>query len=144
MPLGGLFLTNLAIYNAAMLQRFSRDARRGVIEAQKVAEELGANSYTADCLLLAVILDRNSCAAQILTHLRVDLGQVDEALRQAIKETPQLTRRKHEMTRPSRHAVDLAYAEARSMKNRIVGTEPCYWACCNATKASQGPCLEIV
>jgi ATP-dependent Clp protease ATP-binding subunit ClpC len=106
-----------------MWQRFSKQARSAVMGAEKEMQALGTTIFSADVLFLAIITDRTSSASQILTHLGVDLDQVDKALREAITATPQPSRGRSQMSRGSKRAIDLAYDEARGMKDRIIGTE---------------------
>ena len=106
-----------------MWQKFSQEARTAVFQAQKEMQALGATICSADVLFLGIILDRTSSASQILIHLGANLDQVEKALREAIQAGPQLTWGKSELSRGSKRAIDVAYDEARGMKDRLVGTE---------------------
>lgn len=59
-----------------MFERFTRDARQVVIEAQRDAAEVGAPEVTPLHLLVAMLRAREGTAAQLLTRLGVSIDDV--------------------------------------------------------------------
>jgi ATP-dependent Clp protease ATP-binding subunit ClpA len=106
-----------------MWQRFTERARKVVFYAQEEAGRLGENYVSTEHLLLGLVRENDSLAAQILDRLGVSLVRIrSEVERQVTRGDGRLGSDMQLMPRAKR-VVDLAYDEARQLNNNYIGTE---------------------
>ena len=106
-----------------MWQRFTERARRTVFFAQEEAVRLGENYVSAEHLLLGLVREVDSVAAQILDRMGVAPGrlrrQIEAELpRGVVHEIEEMV-----LTPRAKRVIDLAYDEARQMNHNYIGTE---------------------
>lgn len=106
-----------------MWQRFTERARRVIFFGQEEAARMGENYVGTEHLLLGLIREEESVAGHVLTRLGVALGNVRaEIERQVIRGAGNLGQ-DMQLTPRAKHAIDLAYEEAREFNNNYIGTE---------------------
>jgi ATP-dependent Clp protease ATP-binding subunit ClpA len=107
-----------------MWQRFTERARRAVFLAQEQAVKHGTAEVTPELLLLAIVQESATTAAEALDLCNVGLGQVREAVEAVIP--PGAGARLGQdmtMTREAKRAIDKAYELARMVGVNYIGSE---------------------
>src|SRR5437868_4053656 len=106
-----------------MWQRFTERARRVVFFAQEEAGRLGENYVSTEHLLLGLIRENDSVAARILLRLEVPLENIRSEVEQMVTRGDGRLGQDMQLTPRSKRCIDLAYDEARMLKNNYIGTE---------------------
>lgn len=106
-----------------MWQRFTERARKVVFYAQEEAQKAGGPAVNPEHLMLGLLRETESTGCMALRRIGVDLDALRSAVRdllplQSNKPTPDMT-----LATGSKHAISLAYDEARSMNDSYIGTE---------------------
>lgn len=106
-----------------MWQRFTERARKVVFYAQEEAQKYGEGYVSTEHLLLGLVREPGSLAAQVLEQLSLSLErvryEVDKQLpRGDMRPTSDMT-----LTPRAKRVIDLAYDEARNLNNNYIGTE---------------------
>jgi ATP-dependent Clp protease ATP-binding subunit ClpC len=105
-------------------QRFTKRARLLVFFAQEEAGRRDEKGVSTAHLLLGLTRENDSVAARLLAGMGVSLDGIRiEIGRQAVKEEVRADLELQELTQQARHAIDLAYDEARQLRNHYIGTE---------------------
>jgi Clp amino terminal domain, pathogenicity island component len=104
-------------------QRFTERARRVVFFAQEEAARLGENYVGTEHLLLGLVRENDSVAAQVLDRMGISGESVRGAvLRQVTRGSGNLGQ-DMQLTPRAKRVIDLAYEQARQLKNNYIGTE---------------------
>ncbi|MGO8673415.1 MAG: Clp protease N-terminal domain-containing protein [Capsulimonadaceae bacterium] len=107
----------------SLWHRYTERARRVVFYSQEEAGRFGVNYVSTEHLLLGLVRDDDSVAARVLDGI----GASREAIRAEIE--LQVTRGDGrlgpdvQLSSQAKRALDLAYDEARRLKNNYIGTE---------------------
>ncbi len=106
-----------------MWQRFTERARKVVFYAQEEAGRLGENFVSTEHLLLGLIREDDSFTAHVLERMGIDRGNIrSEIERQATHGAGRLSQ-DMQLTPRAKQVIDLAYAEAKRLKNNYIGGE---------------------
>src|SRR3569833_1012249 len=106
-----------------MWQRFTERARRVVFFAQEESARLGENYVGTEHLLLGLIRDSDNVAMQILDRIGVSAERIRADVERQVARGHGHLGQEMEFTPRSKRVVDLAYEEARSLRNNYIGTE---------------------
>ena len=106
-----------------MWQRFTERARRVVFFAQEEAGRLGENEVSTEHLLLGLVREDDSVAARILTRLHVSCAKVRSEVDRQVTRGEGRLGNEMQLTPRAKRVIDLAYDEARNLKNEYIGTE---------------------
>jgi hypothetical protein len=104
-------------------QRFTERARRIVFFAQEEAARLGENYVGSEHLLLGLVRENDSVAARILDRLGVPLGRIRSDIERQVTRGHGNLGQDMQLTPRAKRVIDLAYDEARQLRNNYVGTE---------------------
>src|SRR5689334_23805775 len=106
-----------------MWQRFTERARRVVFFAQEEAARLGENYVGTEHLLLGLVRENDSVAARLLTeHLAIPLESIRAAVESQVTRGPGNMGQDMQLTPRATQMIDLAYEEARRLKNNYIGS----------------------
>ncbi len=106
-----------------MWQRYTERARRVLDLAQAEAAQSG-NSYVAmEHMLLALAQEHDCVAARIIVRLGVPLERIQFEIESQTSRAGSSVGGSRDYSSRLKQAVDLAYEEARELKNHYVGTE---------------------
>jgi nicotinamidase-related amidase len=106
-----------------MWQRLSERARKVIFYAQQEAQKLGEGYVSTEHLLLGLVREPDSVAARVLEKMGVSLSRIRSEVEK------QLPRGEHKpvqemiLSPRAKRVIDLAYDEARFLKNNYIGTE---------------------
>ncbi len=106
-----------------MWQRFTERARKVVFYAQEEAQKFGEGYVSTEHLLLGLVREPDSVAARVLEKMGVSLSRIRSEVEK------QLPRGEHKpvqemiLSPRAKRVIDLAYDEARFLKNNYIGTE---------------------
>jgi ornithine carbamoyltransferase len=106
-----------------MWQRFTERARSVVFFAQQEANLLGTTSVSTEHLLLGMIRDDTTVAMRILNRMGVTADQIRIAVESQAERGNGNLSVDMQLTPIAKHAIDLAYDEARRLDNKYIGTE---------------------
>ena len=106
-----------------MWQRFTERARRVVFFAQEEAGRLGENYVSTEHLLLGLVRENDSVAAQVLQRIGVSCGQVRSEVERRVERGDGRLGQDMQLTPRAKRVIDLAYDEARLLNNNYIGTE---------------------
>ena len=106
-----------------MWQRFTERARKVVFYAQEEAGRLGENYVSTEHLLLGLVRENDSVAARILDRLGVSLGRIRSEIERQVARGDGRLGQDMQLTPRAKRVIDLAYDEARQLKNDYIGTE---------------------
>jgi hypothetical protein len=106
-----------------MWQRFTERARRTVFNAQEEAKRLGYPAVGPEHLLLGMVSQKEIIATVILERLGISRFSVRDALQAQIVPGSDQPEEVTDLTPEGKRAIDLAYEEARRLKNNYIGTE---------------------
>jgi ATP-dependent Clp protease ATP-binding subunit ClpA len=106
-----------------MWQRFTERARRVVFFAQEEAALLGENFVGTEHFLLGVVRETNSVATRILDRLGIPLARIRADIERQVTRGPGNLGQDMQLTPGAKRVIDLAYEEARQLKNNYMGTE---------------------
>ena len=108
-----------------MWQRFTERARRVVFLAQEEADKLGENEVCTGHLLLGMVRLNEGTAVEVLKRMGIGLDTVEQEVLRVMQPNQSAAEKKKEMqlSNPAKHAIDLAYDEARSLNDDYIGTE---------------------
>ena len=106
-----------------MWQRFTERARRVVFFAQEEAGRLGENYVSTEHLLLGLVRENDSVAARILDRMGVSLGRIRSEIERQVTRGDGRLGQDMQLTPRAKRVIDLAYDEARQLKNNYIGTE---------------------
>jgi ATP-dependent Clp protease ATP-binding subunit ClpC len=113
-----------------MWQRFSKEAREAIYKAQAIAEARKDGQVSSGHILMSLCTQAGTVADHILATHQLSQQQVLAATEAALPVGGHVAF-KHDMplTAEVKAIVDLAYDEARRLKNRYIGTEHLLLAC---------------
>ena len=107
-----------------MWQRFTERARRVVFLAQEEADKLGENEVCTGHLLLGLALLDDGAAVEILNRMGISLDVIRQEVLGVMQPYRSAAEKKEmQLSNPAKHAIDLAYDEARALKDDYIGTE---------------------
>ncbi|MCW3101047.1 MAG: ornithine carbamoyltransferase [Chthonomonadaceae bacterium] len=106
-----------------MWQRFTERARRVVFFAQEEAGRLGENYVSTEHLLLGLVRENDSVAARILDSMGVSLGRIRNEIERQVARGDGRLGQDMQLTPRAKRVIDLAYDEARQLRNNYIGTE---------------------
>lgn len=106
-----------------MWQRFTERARRIVFFAQEEAGRLGENYVSTEHLLLGMVRENDSVAAQILDNMGISLGRIRSEIERQVTRGDGRLGTDMQLTPRAKRVIDLAYDEARQLSNNYIGTE---------------------
>ena len=109
-----------------MWQRFTEKARRVVFYAQEEAERLGGRFVSTEQLLAGLLRDSDTIAVHVLVALGVPFDRVEAGARAALASVPIGSAQPGQdmtLTDQGKRAIDYAYAEARLLGDKHIGTE---------------------
>ena len=106
-----------------MWQRFTEHARKVVFLAQEEAGKLGNNYVSTEHMLLAILREPNSGAAQALRLMSVDLDALRAGVEGDVAHKEWKLGADMQLTPRAKRAIDLAYDESRSMQHDNVCSE---------------------
>jgi ornithine carbamoyltransferase len=106
-----------------MWQRFTERARGVVFFAQEEASLMGTNYVSTEHLLLGMIRDDTTVAVRILNRMGVTTDQIRIAVESQAERGNGNFSSDTQLTPIAKHAIDLAYDEARRLDNKYIGTE---------------------
>jgi hypothetical protein len=106
-----------------MWQRFTERARRVIFYAQEEAGHLGENAVATEHLLLGLTRDDDHLAARILTKLGCSLETLRKEVERQVARSNREPGQETQLTPRAKRVIDLAYDEARMLRNNYIGTE---------------------
>jgi excisionase family DNA binding protein len=106
-----------------MWQRFTERARKSVFYAQEEAKANSEMYVSTEHLLLGLTRENDHVAAQILLRLGVTLEQVRAEVKKHISPGTDKPDGDMQLTPRAKRVIDLAYDEARLLRNNYIGTE---------------------
>src|SRR5450755_3810326 len=106
-----------------MWQRFTERARKVVFYAQEEAGKLGENYVSTEHLLLGLVRENDSVAARILDRMGVSLGRIRSEIERQVTRGDGRLGQDMQLTPRAKRVIDLAYDEARQLRNNFIGTE---------------------
>ncbi|MGC4045621.1 MAG: Clp protease N-terminal domain-containing protein [Armatimonas sp.] len=107
-----------------MWQRFTERARRVIFYAQEETGRLGENYVSTEHILLGIVREDDTVAARILDLLGVSRGRIRaEVERQITAGEGAKIGQDMQLTPRAKRVIDLAYEEARELRNNYIGTE---------------------
>lgn len=106
-----------------MWQRFTEHARKIVFYAQEEAGRLGENYVSTEHLLLGLVREEDNTAGRLLDRLGVSAGAVRAGVGAHVRRGEGRLGQDMQLTPAAKKVIDLAYDEARSLKNNYIGTE---------------------
>ena len=106
-----------------MWQRFTERARKAVFYAQEEAGRLGQNYVMPEHLLLGLIREDDSVAARILDRIGVSRDLIRSEVERQVSRGNGGGGQDMQLTPAAKKVIDLAYAEARDLKNNYIGGE---------------------
>ncbi len=106
-----------------MWQRFTERARRVVFFAQEEAGRLGESFVSTEHLLLGLVREHDSVAARILDRMGVSLTRIRSEIERSATRGAGRQGTDMQLTPRAKRVIDLAYDEARQLKNDYIGTE---------------------
>jgi RNA polymerase sigma factor (sigma-70 family) len=107
----------------ASWERFTERARRVVFFAQDEAARFGGNEVSPELLLLGLLWDKDSLAGRILDQLEVSPEQIRAEVERQLVHGQGSPGKEMQLTPQSKRVIDLAFEEARRLKNNYIGTE---------------------
>ena len=106
-----------------MWQRFTEGARKLVFFAQEEAGNLGENSVGTEHLLLGITRVPDSVGALMLEQLGVSLDALRAAVEARVQRGDGRLGQDMQLAPRAKRAIDLAYDEAKRLKNNYIGVE---------------------
>jgi ornithine carbamoyltransferase len=106
-----------------MWQRFTERARRVVFFAQEEAGRLGENQVSTEHLLLGLVREDDSVAAQVLKRMDIPTARIRQEVERQITRGDGRLGADMQLTPRAKRVIDLAYDEARDIGNEYIGTE---------------------
>jgi nicotinamidase-related amidase len=106
-----------------MWQRLSERARKVIFYAQEEAQKLGEGYVSTEHLLLGLVREPDSAAARVLERMGVSFSQVRAEVEKLIPRGEPKLAQEMTLTPRAKCVIDLAYEEARFLKNKYIGTE---------------------
>jgi hypothetical protein len=104
-------------------QRFTERARRVVFFAQEEAAGLGENYVGTEHLLLGLVRENDSVAGRALERLGISGESVRGAVLKRVTRGRGNLGQDMQLTPRAKRVIDLAYEQARQLKNDYLGTE---------------------
>lgn len=102
-----------------MWQRFTQSARTMIFRAQQAAQEQGAESVDEFYFLTAMLGEGECTAHQVLVQLGADLDRLAAGARASSKPAGE----RWGLTYSAKRVVDCAFAEAKTLRDKHIGTE---------------------
>lgn len=106
-----------------MWQRLTEQARQAIQYAQEEAGRRGENLVGTEHLLLGLIREPDTVAAQLLANLGVSLSRLQMEVERYQPRSSAPQGDYFQLTPTAKRAVDLAYDEARQLHDARIGTE---------------------
>ena len=106
-----------------MWQRFSERARKVVFYSQEEAQKFGDGYVSTEHLLLGLVRESDSVAAQVLDRLGVSLNRVRAEVEKQLPRGDARPNQDMTLTPRAKRVIDLSYDEARQLGNNYIGTE---------------------
>lgn len=107
-----------------MWEPFTERARRSIVLAQEEAQRLGDTDLGTEHLLLGIISEGESVAANVLERMGVILPKVREEVETLVgKGSPLEVMPEVEFTPRAKRVIELAFEEAKRFEHNYIGTE---------------------
>ncbi|MCH7904044.1 MAG: hypothetical protein IH944_05685 [Armatimonadetes bacterium] len=106
-----------------MWQRFTERARKVVFFAQEEAQKFGEGYVSTEHILLGLVTEDDSTAARVLERLGVKRGRIRTEIEKQLPDGDSILPQDMSLTPRAKRVIDLAYDEARKLKNNYIGTE---------------------
>ncbi len=106
-----------------MWQRFTERTRRVIFYAQEEAARQHVEYVGTEHLLLGLIREDDSVAARILQRLGVNPDQLRQEVERQVALGQDELGLEMQLTHDAKCVIDLAYEEARRLRNKHLGTE---------------------
>ena len=103
--------------------RFTKQARQVLVFAQEEAQHFQQNYIGTEHLLLGLLRERESVAAQVLTNLGIEGDQVRRAVEAIIGHGEQIVHGEIALTPRTKKVFEFAVDEAQRLDHRFIGTE---------------------
>jgi RNA polymerase sigma factor (sigma-70 family) len=113
----------LAFVPRGSWERFTERARRVVFFAQEEATRLGGNDVGTEHLLLGLLREQDSLAGRILDRLQLPREQIRSEIERRVMRGASNPGQEMLLTPRAKRMIDLAFEEARQLKNDYIGTE---------------------
>jgi ATP-dependent Clp protease ATP-binding subunit ClpC len=108
---------------ADRFDKFTHRARTVISLAQEEAIRLRHNYIGTEHLLLGLVREGNSIAANVLTTMGVDLDTIRNDVEAIIRRGPRVVKSNVGFTPRAKKVIELAVDEARRMNHHYIGTE---------------------
>jgi ATP-dependent Clp protease ATP-binding subunit ClpC len=109
------------------LEKFTHNARRALLAAQKIAEEIGAASIDTEHILLGLLSNKECLAADILTQADITAQKIYLLLSTSGQGTSVSSNlesaERLSLSKDAKEVLEMAMAVARDFKHFYVGTE---------------------
>ncbi len=106
-----------------MWQRFTERARKVVFYAQEEAQKFGEGYVSTEHLLLGLVRESDSVAAQVLEAIGVSLNRIRIEVEKQVPRGDARPSSDMTLTPRAKRVIDLSYEEARGLGNNYIGTE---------------------
>ena len=106
-----------------MWQRFTERSRRAVFFAQEEAAAYGESSVGTEFILLGLVRESDSIAIRVLERIGIDPKQLRAQVEGQLIKSGDRPSGDMQLTPRSRRVIDLAFEEAKNLKNNYIGTE---------------------
>jgi len=106
-----------------MWQRFTERARKAVFYAQEEAGKWNQNFVSPEHLLLGLIREDDSFTARILDRIGISRDQIRSEVQKHLSPGTDGQGKDLMLTPSAKQVIDLAYAEAKKLKNPYIGGE---------------------
>ena len=95
-----------------------------MLDAQEKAKSAGECYLSTECVLLAILRQRDCLAVQILDVMNVPLDKLENSIPESLPIEREINTSCSLTLAPSmKRVIDLAYDEARGLNNNYIGTE---------------------
>ena len=102
---------------------FSERARRTIVLAQEEAQRLGNNYIGTEHILLGIVGEGESSAAEALASFGVTLAKVRTEVEAIVGRGGQIAQQEMVFTPRAKRVIELAFEEARQLNHNYIGTE---------------------
>jgi len=106
-----------------MWQRFTERARKVIFYAQEEAQKFGDGYVSTEHLLLGLVREPDSLAAQVIEAMGVSRNQILAEVEKQLPSADSTPGMDMTLTPRAKRVIDLSYDEARNLNNNYIGTE---------------------
>jgi ATP-dependent Clp protease ATP-binding subunit ClpC len=106
-----------------MWQTFSEEARKVVFFAQDEAVKIGGEVVFTEHFLLGLLREDQSVASRVLDRMSISPEEIRTKTLEQLAGGASLPVQEMSLSEGAKRLIDLAYDEARILKNKFIGTE---------------------